>query len=160
MGWTVSLEDRKARPWCNYGMTDSEYLEHLRQKQKEGRMVFVEELCSSPCYPPVEVALHQEGSTYVLGGSSEATIGITYNYGALFRDAFPDPEPEKSNVLGRLLDGKRAGDTIAMLETAVKGLGTTRDRDYWAATPGNAGHVLSILLRWAKQHPDAIFSVS
>ena len=29
--------------------------------------------------------------------------------------------------------------------------------DYWAATPGNAGKALNILLKWAKQFPDATF---
>ncbi len=28
---------------------------------------------------------------------------------------------------------------------------------YWKATPGNAGHVLNVLLEWARQHPDAVW---
>lgn len=159
MGWDVTLEDRSAKPVCSYGMTDSEYLEFLRQQQKEGYAVFVDQQCEAPCYPAVSVEIHQEGSTYAVGGTTAADISITYNYGKLFRDAFPDTEPDKPNVLGRMLDGKRAGDVVETLTNAVEQLGTTRDRNYWLATPGNAGYALSVLLRWAKQHPDAVFNV-
>ena len=97
---------------------------------------------------PVEVRAHSEGGTYVLGGIDEATLNITYNYGGLFRKHLhPDGL--------QWLDDKRAKDTIKALESAVRKLGTKQDRNYWKETPGNAGHALSILLKWAKQHPRA-----
>ena len=41
------------------------------------------------------------------------------------------------------------------LETGIK-LGYLCDGgSYWMSTPGNAGYALSILLSWAKQHPEA-----
>src|SRR4029077_6146288 len=39
-------------------------------------------------------------------------------------------------------------------------VGTERDDDYWAPTDGNAGYAASILLGWAKQHPEATWRVS
>ena len=58
------------------------------------------------------------------------------------------------------LDGKLASTVVEALEHAVRYLGTARSGDYWAATQGNAGYALSILLGWAKQHPEAIFKAN
>jgi hypothetical protein len=58
------------------------------------------------------------------------------------------------------LNKKKASKTIERLEEAVKELGTEKSNNYWESTPGNAGYALSILLKWAKQYPDAIFEVS
>ena len=55
---------------------------------------------------------------------------------------------------------KTARDTTARLERAVETLGTQRDDDYWKPTPGNAGYALSILLKWARQHPNGVWIVS
>ena len=95
-----------------------------------------------------------EGGTYKVGGSSEAELNITYNYSKHYYQHL-----DKDNGL-RALDGQRAGDWIERLESAVKELGTERADDYWAATEGNAGHALNILLSWAKQHPNAVFRVN
>lgn len=93
----------------------------------------------------VSVARHAEGATYVLGGTNDACISITYNYAEHF--AFRD------------LHQKRAGDTIELMQEAVDRLGTDRDDDYWEPTEGNAGYAVSILLDWARQHPDAVWEV-
>lgn len=98
------------------------------------------------CRIPVKVARHEEGGTYALGGIDRAELNVTYNYWPHFR-------------FGRL-DGRTAHNTIPMLAYAVRRLGTQRDQDYWAATPGNAGHAASILLGWARQHPDAVWRVT
>ena len=109
---------------------------------------------------PVTVSAHTEGGTHVLGGTSAAELNVTYNYGGQFRAAWPEDDAKsESNVLGRLLDRKRAGETLPLLERMVERLGTVRHPDYWAAAPGNAGHTLSILVAWARQHPDATWSV-
>jgi len=102
-----------------------------------------------------EVEAHSEGGTYVVGGISGAELNVTYNYGGFFRDAVEGlKEPGLKG-----LDGQRAGDWIERLEKAVAQLGTDRDVDYWAKTPGNAGHALSILLGWARQYPSGYFIV-
>lgn len=117
-----------------------------------------------------DVESHQEGGVVQVGGSSEASLNVTYNY-AWFYFHFLDQE----NGI-RALNGQRAGDWIERLEKAVEVLGDKQYVEYpdgfmlggknpkgvvnyWAPTPGNAGHALSILLTWAKQHPDAHFEV-
>ncbi len=102
----------------------------------------------------LSVESHQEGGIYVVDGSEEADLNVTYNYGQHFRDALNSEDGIK------WLHERRAGDCIGRLERAVILLGVYRDKDYWAATPGNAGHALSILLQWARQHPNAYFKVS
>lgn len=101
----------------------------------------------------VFVKPHQEGGTYVLGGSPEAELNVTYNYGALYHEHLDSKGLD-------WLNGKTAKDTIARLQLAVKILGTERDPDYWKATAGNAGHALSILLKWAQDNPEAIWRVT
>lgn len=136
------LQDREAKPWCGYG--DPEW-----QPEFEG-----DESCSVPCYPSVEVEHFQEGGTQVLGGSTEASLNITYNYGVRFHEAWEGIGLEEA------LNGKQASETIAALEHAVAYLGTKTTNDYWEAAPGNAGAALALLLAWARQHPEAHFKVS
>ena len=101
---------------------------------------------------PVAVDKFAEGGTYPVGGTEYAALNVTYKYGRSFRTAL---NPAGLAWLG----GKLAGDVIADLERAVASLGTERDPDYWADSPGNAGFALSILLRWAKANPQATFTV-
>jgi hypothetical protein len=97
----------------------------------------------------VTVPSHLEGGTHVLGGTDEAHLNVTYNYNRQFKKHL-----DEANGIRWLYD-KKAKDTIKRLEKAVEKLGTERYRDYWEATLGNAGYALSILLKWAKQHPGA-----
>ena len=101
--------------------------------------------------PACEVEVHFEGGTYNVKGTSRAELNVTYNYGRILHMT------ELGSV--KNLDGRKASDVAAMLERVVKKLGTVVREDYWAPTPGNVGHMLSILLGWAKQHPDATFVV-
>lgn len=100
---------------------------------------------------PIGVERHREGGTYAKCGTDEGALNVTYNYSNTY------------SLMGfslRDLDGKVAKDVISQLETLVELLGTKRYDDYWAPTPGNAGHALGILLKWAKANPDAVFEVS
>lgn len=102
----------------------------------------------------VDVLPFEEGGTYQVGGCTDATLNITYNYSPFYYKYL-------SYTKGlRWLHDKNAKDCIETLESAVQTLGTVRDDDYWAETPGNAGYALSILLGWAKEHPDAKFKVN
>lgn len=96
-------------------------------------------------HPIVEVLSHTEGSNYAIDGSELANITITYNYVDFFDF--------------RQLHEMKAKDSISILQKAVDKLGTKQDNDYWARTPGNAGHVCSVLLTWAKLHLEAIWDV-
>jgi len=101
----------------------------------------------------VRVDTFSEGGTYVLGGSDEAELNITYNYGLFYRQHLDREEGL------RWLDGKKARKAIKRLEAAVAALGTEREGSYWDSNPGNAGYALNVLLTWAKEHPKAVFIV-
>lgn len=105
------------------------------------------------CYDgePAIVDSHTEGSLICIGGSTEAAMDITYNYGHFYHQLI---DAEQGI---RWLYGQKAEDTIFALWGAIAVLGTYRDEDYYAPTPGNAGYALSILLSWAEQHPDAVW---
>jgi len=100
----------------------------------------------------VEVENHSEGGTFVVGGTNEADLNITYNYGKYTWKYLK--EGLKS------LNNKKAKNFIPTFEKAVKELGTKRDNDYWKPTKGNVGYMFNILLKWARQYPEAIFKVS
>jgi hypothetical protein len=102
----------------------------------------------------LEVESHSEGATYAIGGTPEATMSVTYNYSKYFYQYL---NPDEGL---RWLNGKTALDTAVQLAAAVRMLGDERSSDYWAATPGNAGHVLSILATWALEHPHGIWRVN
>jgi len=121
----------------------------------------------------VQVDRHTEGGTYVamtmtesrrnpataritkgvavVDGTTNAEISITYNYSKYFRETIDNEDGI------RWLYGKNAKECVPRLHGAIRELGTVRVGDYWLATPGNAGAALDILLKWAKQHPEAIF---
>jgi hypothetical protein len=94
---------------------------------------------------------HIEGGTVMIGGSPKAEMSVTYNYSEVYY------------LFGftlKSLDGKKAGYVVEELGELVHKLGTKEyKRDYWAPTPGNAGHALNVLLGWALLNPDATFRV-
>lgn len=98
-----------------------------------------------------QVDLHTEGSTYAIDGVSNAEMCVTYNYSRFIRQAL-----HEDGIMW--LYGKTAAETIPALEQAIVTLGTERTTNYWDATPGNAGYILSVLLLWAREHPDAIWN--
>ncbi len=95
---------------------------------------------------PMEVATHQEGGTFVVGGTTEAELNVTTNYTKHF--SF-----EK-------LHRQTAKAVTPILQWVVEDFGTQQSEDYWDATKGNVGYALKILLRWAQQYPEAVFTVS
>ncbi len=122
-----------------------------RREEREPHMSYDINL-SYPESGRAQVETFAEGGTYVLGGSTDASLNVTYNYGSFYYE-YLDKE------LGiRWLYGKQAKDTVERLQHAVEALGTERSDDYWEKTPGNAGYALSILLSWARLHPDASWS--
>lgn len=107
----------------------------------------------------VPVGRHAEGGIYVLGGVDRAELNVTYNYGKHFREAWPEPL-EGSGALKLMLHGRKASETLPLLERAVASLGTELSDNYWSASPGNAGAALAVLRDWAREHPEAVWSVS
>ncbi|MGI9345523.1 MAG: hypothetical protein ACR2PW_04580 [Gammaproteobacteria bacterium] len=94
---------------------------------------------------------HSEGGTYVLGGVPEAELNVTYNYSERYSE---------HGFSLRDLEGKTGAETADQLLNLVAKMGTDLDNDYWKPTSGNAGHALSILAKWAREHPAGIWRVS
>lgn len=94
---------------------------------------------------------HQmRGGTYVVGGTTEAHLNVTYNYAEHF-----------VRVLGekgiRSIYGTTGADSIPVLEAAISKLGDDADDDYWKATEGNAKQALVQLVALAKMRPDGVW---
>lgn len=99
-----------------------------------------------------QVDNHEDGGTYQVGGSTEAWLNITWNYAEFYYEHLD------ADLGIRWLYGKTGRETEERLAQAVVALGTTQHHDYWEPTRGNAGYALNILLGWARQHPDAVWS--
>jgi hypothetical protein len=103
---------------------------------------------------------HEAGGTYALGGTTEATLNITYNYSGWFGKVFPDTGLINKRGL-RYLHKMTAANSLPVLRTAIANLGTDTDPDYWKATQGNARAALESLLRLAKTAPaDSVWRIS
>ena len=64
---------------------------------------------------PLNVDRHSEGGTFVLGGTSDAELNVTYNYGKFYR--------EHLNEAGlRWLDGKRLKMLLRCLRRQLESL--------------------------------------
>lgn len=92
----------------------------------------------------------EEGGTRVLGGISECSLNITYNYSEVF------------GPLVRGLHGCLAERTVADLMEFVAQWPNTKpyERDYWAPTPGNAVAAIQRLLVFAQEHPTGTWRIS
>lgn len=97
-----------------------------------------------------EEPIDLRGGTYAVGGTREAWLNITYNYG-----------PHFYKVLGRKgirsLYGLTGLESMPMLDAAIATLGTDEDDDYWKATEGNARAALVNLRRLAELCPSGIW---
>lgn len=90
------------------------------------------------------------GGTYAVGGTTNASLNITYNYADQFHKVFP----EKGI---RQIYGMSGADSIPVLEAAISKLGDDVDEDYWKSTEGNAKRALEQLLALAKMRPDGVW---
>lgn len=90
------------------------------------------------------------GGTYVIGGTTELYLNVTYNYAKNY-----SPHGFSINDL----DGKTALDIIPELERVISELNDETDPDYWKPTDGNAKRALVQLLTMAKMRPDATIKV-
>lgn len=93
------------------------------------------------------------GGTVAVGGTREAWLNVTYNYGHHYKRVI-DAE------LGiKWLHEKVALDTIPKLCEAIMALGCDEDTDYWKDTEGNARRALSDLLQLAFLAPKGVWEV-
>jgi len=94
----------------------------------------------------VVVNYHSDDRRPGTGMTNKAQLNVTDNYREYFQFTS--------------LNGRAAKDTIVELRKRVSELGIVRDPSYWNSTEGNVGYALSILLKWAEIHPNAIWDVN
>ena len=92
------------------------------------------------------------GGTFMLGGTTELWLNITYNYSKIYR---------RDSVFGKdgieIIFGKTGLESIPLLEKAINALGDDVSKNYWEATEVNAKRPLVQLLTMAKMRPDGIW---
>lgn len=99
------------------------------------------------------------GGTYKVGGSTELSLNITYNYSEFLHKVLnPKFTPSKYDSGIRSLYGMTALEAIPILEAAISNLKDDVDTDYWTPTEGNTKSALNNLLTMCKMRPDAIIS--
>ena len=115
---------------------------------------------------------HQmRGGTYCMGGSTDASLNVTWNYGAHYYRLFPGRENTSVAVAVRLglQQGERLGgirsiygltgaESIPVLQAVIAQLGDDVDSNYWTGTEGNAKRALTQLLALARLRPDGVWS--
>lgn len=102
---------------------------------------------------------HMRGGTYAIGGTCEAHLNVTYNYGVHFRKVF---EPRSIDPTGpvngiRTLYGLTGAQSLPLLDRAISMLGDDVDEDYWKPTEGNAKRALWQLRALAQMRPDGLW---
>jgi hypothetical protein len=90
------------------------------------------------------------GGTYILGGTREAWLNITYNYAPHYCRVLDQDKGIRS------LYGKTGAEAVPLLEAAIGKLGTDESDDYWEATEGNARAALVNLLTLARACPEGV----
>jgi hypothetical protein len=94
---------------------------------------------------------HQmKGGTYQVGGTSDASLNITYNYSNHYYRTMG----EKGI---RSIYGLTGLQSIPLLDAAISQLGNDTDPDYWTSTEGNAKRPLIQLKTLATLRPDGIW---
>ena len=114
---------------------------------------------------------HMRGGTYAVGGTAEARLNITYNYGRHYCRIFrtrPVREDVKGDQCNAGIDGEVGGirsiygltgaESIPVLQAAISQLGDDTHPDYWEPTEGNAKRALVQLLALAKMRPDGVWN--
>lgn len=108
------------------------------------------------CHPTTKEVLsldaphHMAGGTYQLGGTTDAHLNITYNYGCQFHKVL-GPEGIRS------IYGLTGAESIPILRSAILLLADDITGNYWEPTEGNAKQSLLQLLALAQMRPDGIW---
>lgn len=97
-------------------------------------------------------ANHQiRGGTYCVGGTTDLSLNITYNYAKHYYRVMDEEKGIRS------LYGKTGAETIPAIKKAIEALGTDVNDDYWKPTEGNARQALCGLLALAQMRPDGVW---
>lgn len=112
---------------------------------------------------------HMRGGTYQVGGSTEASLSVTYNYARHFHRVFGELErprataPEWLHKRGETVYGVRTiygltgAESLPVLDKAIAMLADDVDDDYWKPTEGNAKRALLHLRALAAMRPDGVW---
>jgi len=93
---------------------------------------------------------HLRGGTYILGGTNDAWLNITYNYSQHYFRTLGDKGI-------RTIYGMTGAESIPVLKSAAEKLKNDIDNDYWKSTEGNAKAALLQLISLAEMRPDGIW---
>jgi len=101
---------------------------------------------------PLHAATKHEmrGGTYCVGGTTELSLNITYNYSKHFYRLMGD------NGI-RAIYGKTGAESLPILHAAAAQLADDTHSDYWKATEGNAKRALLQLIALAQLRPDGVW---
>ena len=91
-----------------------------------------------------------QGGTYIINGTKEAWLNITYNYSNIYRQVFGEMGIRK-------IYGLTGAESIPIIKKAMEKLSDEVTDNYWDATEGNAKKALSGLLAFAQMRPDGIW---
>lgn len=147
----------------------------VQARGREAGMSYDIRLCDPVSFDTLHTESPHEmrGGTYVVGGTTELWLNVTYNYSKAYAKAFDGVTPgtrltgrsewvrtsgaddERSGI--RTIYGMLGSESIPVLELAIARLGDDVDVDYWAPTEGNAKRALASLLAMAKLRPDGIW---
>lgn len=95
---------------------------------------------------------HQiRGGNYVVGGTTEAWLNVTYNYSTHY---FNTIDEQKGITF---IYGLTGAESIPILKKAIQSLKDDLTEDYWQPTEGNAREALFGLLLFAESRPDGIW---
>lgn len=91
------------------------------------------------------------GGTYAVGGTRDAHLNITWNYGKYYYRLI-----DKDKGI-RYIYGMTGAESIPVLDKAISQLGDDVDKNYWKVTEGNAKQALFQLKALAQMRPDGIW---
>lgn len=91
-----------------------------------------------------------QGGMYVICGTTELWLNVTYNYSDVFYRLFGDKGI-------RSIYGKTGAESIPIFQKAIHELKDDVSSDYWACTEGNVKKVLCSLLSFAQMRPDGVW---
>ena len=112
--------------------------------------------------PVTKKILHTEknhfmtGCNVPVGGTTEMTLDITYNYSDIINKVFTNDDDCDYCYT---LNGKSGAESIPLLKEAISKLNDDVGTDYWQATEGNAKRALYHLLAFAQMRPDGVWVV-
>lgn len=112
---------------------------------------------------------HMRGGTYQVGGTTEAHLNVTWNYGRHYYRLFPKRpavtgKDDNYHTADGLVSGIRSiygltgAQSIHVLQSAIDQLGDDTHPDYWEPTEGNAKRALVQLLALAQMRPDGVWA--